>query len=335
MQNRIFIIASERSGTNLLRTLLGNHKNIHAPIAPHFLSFFVPILKYYAPLSKEENIKRLINDFLANANHIFNDWQLNISTEQFYQKYHPISFLDIFDSIYKEKTLQASKQSYCSKGIHTFDYVSLLKDKFPNAKFIYLYRDPRDHTSSWINTPLFMHTSYQIIQKWNKEQNKCLTLTSLYPNDIYSLSYESLIKDSSLMMTNILNFLNEEVDIKCFRTNSNVIESKRNELWQNLSRPIMTKNFKKYKKKLSKKDILIIESIAKDNMKLLGYNDFETKANWNAQSNVLFQFHEKVKKMISRRKNKAFYSTKMKDLDSKIKLQKEIKNNIKAKRTQI
>ncbi|MBK7482140.1 MAG: sulfotransferase [Flavobacteriales bacterium] len=32
----IFLVGSERSGSNLLRSLIGNHSMVEAPTAPHF-----------------------------------------------------------------------------------------------------------------------------------------------------------------------------------------------------------------------------------------------------------------------------------------------------------
>ena len=48
---RIMILASERSGTNLLRTLLGNHNDISAPVAPHFFDAFKETIHLYGDLN--------------------------------------------------------------------------------------------------------------------------------------------------------------------------------------------------------------------------------------------------------------------------------------------
>lgn len=46
----IILLASERSGSNLLRTLLGNHSDISAPVAPHLIKMFYPIKHYFSDL---------------------------------------------------------------------------------------------------------------------------------------------------------------------------------------------------------------------------------------------------------------------------------------------
>jgi hypothetical protein len=49
---KVIFLASERSGTNLLRTLLGNHPDIDAPVAPHFLDAFNESVGLYGDLKR-------------------------------------------------------------------------------------------------------------------------------------------------------------------------------------------------------------------------------------------------------------------------------------------
>lgn len=54
---RIILLASERSGSNLFRTLLGNHSNISSPIVPHLITIFYPIKHYYLNLMHKSKNK--------------------------------------------------------------------------------------------------------------------------------------------------------------------------------------------------------------------------------------------------------------------------------------
>ena len=58
----IILLASERSGSNLLRILLGNHSNIFAPIAPHLIKIFYPVKHYYCNLIRKNNNKNLLSN---------------------------------------------------------------------------------------------------------------------------------------------------------------------------------------------------------------------------------------------------------------------------------
>lgn len=327
----IFIIASERSGTNLLRTLLGKHHTIEAPVAPHLLNAFYPYLRYYGNLEDGKKCSKLINDAISLVNHPYHNWKLNINKKKIFEKYNPSSLVTVLNALYQEKAESVGKTAYVSKGIHNFDYVPLIKQELPNSKFIYLYRDPRDKVASLLRKPLHMHTAFEIINIWNKEQHKCLTMYTLYQDDIIKIKYENLIKNTENEITKVLNFLNLKIDSNCFSTDKNNTEAKRNEFWKNLDKPIIQNNDKKYKDQLSSNDILIIESLAKENMRDLGYTDFDTSADWNESNSISFRLSEIIKKFLSKRKNKNFFNKEMAELKDKTDLMKDIRKNIKIK----
>src|SRR5690606_14658066 len=197
---------------------------------------------------------------------------------------------------------------------HLFNYIENL-DRLENIKYIYLYRDPRDHVASWMRTPLFMHTAYDVINKWIKEQNIIFKIAKTHK--VHFISYESLIENTEKEMTEVLNFLDLPIDKNCFKTNKNNVESKRNELWKNLSKPIISNNAKKYKKALSKRDIKIIETKAKPIMERLEYK-FDTKANWKTFRG--FGYELKFKRKISKFRHKKLFNQKMADLQDKLQL---------------
>ena len=117
----IILLASERSGSNLLRSLLGNHSDISAPVAPHLINIFYPIKHYYLNLMHKSNNEKLLKDMLQIVNHPFTNWQLNL-------KYNEIELLQMdsvikmMDYIYKKEAERNQKKYYCSKGINTFSF---------------------------------------------------------------------------------------------------------------------------------------------------------------------------------------------------------------------
>lgn len=326
---KVFLLASERSGSNLLRILLGNHKEIAAPVAPHFLNFFGKIIHKYGDLRNDANLQYCINDFLDNANHKYHNWQFDLTSEERKRslkiKRNLVGITNYLYSSYANKHL---KTTYVSKGINNLEYVGDILNNYPDAKFIYLHRDPRDHTASWLKTPLFMHSPFVIIQKWIREQDKCLYLLQSYPDSIIKVSYEELITDTQFYMTKILKFLELDIDTNCFQTQNSNTESKRNEFWKNLSKPIEVKNKKKYLNTVSHSDLKLIETLAESTMKCLGYTDFETDRSWNKSKSYVFHLKDIVRRVYSRAKHKSFYNNTMKDLKSKLLFQAELKSKL-------
>src|SRR5690606_16265432 len=146
MTKRIIILASERSGTNLLRVLLGNHKDISGPVAPHFFDAFKNNLEKYGDLNEKENALLLLDHMLQLANHSYHDWKLKIAPEDLITEYKVNSFERAFDALYLAKAKQENKFHYVSKDNHLFNHINYL-DNLENVKYLYLYRDPRDHVA--------------------------------------------------------------------------------------------------------------------------------------------------------------------------------------------
>ena len=277
----IFIVGSERSGSNLLRSLVSNHSHIEGPIAPHFLDGFWSLISLYGDLSQRNNGRRLFADMLALANHPYHNWQLNIIFEEMLDQYKPASFLDFFDVLYKEKALQQGKRRYICKSNHVFNYVPALVKRFPDARFIYLCRDPRDHVASWVKNPLFLKTPYDAIVKWNREQNKCRKNMADWPDQFFQVTYENLITSTEKTMTDLLEFFDEPVEPSCFHTDTEKNKQVAwNKYWKNLSKPILKNNMGKYQNLLDMKTLNMIETISRKNMQALGYR-LETAGDWS------------------------------------------------------
>lgn len=319
----IMLIYSERSGSNLLRTLLGNHSEISAPVAPHLLDSFSPFILNYKNLSESSNMIKLLGDMLSLVNHSYHNWNLLTSPQKILSTYHPKTLIEAFDSIYRAKSKIENKKYYVSKDNHLFNYAFQIKEILPGAKFVYLYRDPRDHVASWMRTPLFMHTPYQIIRKWVNEQQKCIMLENSYGFDLHHIRYEDLITKPEKTMTELQLFLEIPVQEECFNTNPDNIEANRNEYWKNLKKPIIKNNQKKYLQKISQNDLLIIESIAKNEMKYLEY-ELDTIANWANQGSYLFKVQQRIRTTRSKRKHKKLFHDDMSLLQDKLQLLNEI-----------
>lgn len=324
-------MASERSGTNLLRVLLGNHREISAPVAPHFFNTFYKTINRYGDLQKPENSELLLSHFIQSANHAYTDWKLNTTTKELLHKYSVDSFEKAFDALYSEHAYNEGKLHYVVKDNDMFNFVDLTQklNDYGNVHYIHLYRDPRDHAVSWLRTPLFLHTAYDIALKWDKEQSAINQIKE--QQEVFNISYESLIANSEKVMTDLQSFLGLELDKNCFSTPRFNEESLRNEFWKNLSRPIIKTNLKKYVGILKGRDLKILESICKENMQRLNYN-LDTRGNWKDYFGFYKKYILPKQRRHSRILNKEFFNEKMKDLRSKIDLLNGFENEIENKK---
>lgn len=277
----VFIMSSERSGSNLLRTPLANHSKICGPRAPHLLKTFSDLIPYYGSLSASGYGERLLKDVLRVVNHPHHDWGLEVSFEQIHTEYNPKTFMEYFDATYSAYSEKVGADRIVCKENEIFDYACELSNYYGTGGFIYLHRDPRDCAASWMNVPLGYDDPVSVARLWKREQNACTLLRQTFDLPVIPVQYGELISDPESEMTRVLKAIGEEVEPACFSTADPSDEVRADDEYRkNLDQPIMSSNSKKYREQFDEETVWRIESIVKEPMMRLGYK-FETDADWD------------------------------------------------------
>ncbi len=287
--NPIFIMSSERSGSNLLRTLIANHSQVSGPRAPHLLDVFADLCMYYDTSKGEDGYLKIVQDMIKVVNHPYYGWDLEVSAADLCEKEQPSSFLDCFQAIYNECARSTNSEYIICKENRLFDYAIPLFDHFKNSSFIYLYRDPRDYTRSWLKQPMGINSLQAAANTWSREQIACIRLRDVFELPVISVSYENLIEDPAQTMKGVLGHIGIEVESECFSTQKSddpIVQN--NEYWKNLNKPIDSSNKKKYKQYFEQKEIERVETAAKEQMVYLGY-DLDTSADWTLPDRGFYQ----------------------------------------------
>ena len=288
----VFIMSSERSGSNLLRVLLGAHSALAAPRPLQVLISFNALIPGYGDLAVRENAQHLFDDCLALANHPYNAWNLNLDFKYVYEHYTLNGLIDFFHLLYSEYALRENKERFVCKENNLFDFASRLADYYKDPKFIYLYRDPRDYTASWRGLPIGPKTHFLAASKWVEEQRRCDRFMATAGRAVYCLKYEALITATEQQMTDLLTFLGVPVEETCFSLpEGNNRDVAWNMYWKNLTKPILKGNFNKYREVLTGTTINMIETVTKEYMHKLNYT-CDTQANWKKPK--LFASKERV-----------------------------------------
>ena len=212
------------------------------------------------------------------VNHPFSDWKLKLDYENI-NSLRTTSIVKMMNYLYMKEAERNQKSFYCSKGINTFRYINQIRNEVPNMRFVHLVRDPRDVVASWMQRSSSLSSSYDAVLQWKKQQKMLIKLRKDHHFNCISIRYEDLINDSEKTMNKLLSALSLKIDEKCYKTNSQNKESQKSEYWKNLSRPILAKNTNKFKEKLCQEDILMIETIAKEEMRIFDYTPSSSQ-NW-------------------------------------------------------
>lgn len=275
--HNIILLSSERSGSNLLRLMFNSHSQISGPAAPHIAKHLAPYIHLYGDLSSDKKLVPLIEDMLALTKIQVDPWRKDISVEYVLKEIRTYTFWEVYQAIFSLNAKCEGKHYWFNKENNLFDYAFEILHSLSGFKFIYLVRDGRDYACS-MKKVLGGHSHYyQIANQWKNEQLKCLRIyTQLKKSEsIYLLYYEDLIAKPEETLRELVNFAGfdyEENMLNYFNSDYASLTASKTASWENLSKPVMNSNSGKFKTQMSAKDIRLFESIAGDELRLLGYN---------------------------------------------------------------
>ena len=134
LEKPVFLLASERSGTNLLRVILGRHSAIAAPDPPHLLTTFLPALPTYGDLDDDEGFARLAAHVVTVLDHQLGRWRQRFDARELTEAVRPRSFMALFDHVYDAERERFGARRVFFKENESFAYVHLLLEHYPDAQ---------------------------------------------------------------------------------------------------------------------------------------------------------------------------------------------------------
>ncbi|MCB0420329.1 MAG: sulfotransferase [Bdellovibrionales bacterium] len=280
----IFIIGTERSGTNLLRVILNQHPHIHVPHPPHIHKNFYPLLSQYGDLKQKPNFLRLAKDVVRSVLWHFYPWELSINVEELIANIPTPTLNSLFFAIYDESLKVSSKSRWCCKSTFVIHHVESLLNDRPDSQFIFMVRDGRDVAVSAKKSVFnHFHTHY-IAQLWQKEQRLGLDLLKKFPEKIYLLRYEKLISSPISEIERLCQFLGESYNSEMMDYPKSKEARKSSQLsdsWKNTGQEVLSNNQKKYLKELAPWEIALFEKIAGAELQELDYS-METSTDFDS-----------------------------------------------------
>ena len=276
MSNALFMVGEQRSGSNLLRVMLGQADEIAAPHPPHILERMTPLLPLYGDLDQPDNFVTLVDDVcrLIERNPV--PWEniTRFDRDDVISRCRHHSLTAVFGAVMDFYAEANGKEKWLCKSMTYIKYAKELDAYFGDPKYIYLYRDGRDVALSFTKAVIGDKHPYCIAQKWAELQRLCLSQQDHAPQQVYGVCYEELTAEPEPVLRGLCHFLGIQFRPEML-TGHLSGEAQRtatsSSLWANLSKPIMRHNSQKFLKGLSEAEIRIIESVAGDCLDALGY----------------------------------------------------------------
>ncbi|MFH0781133.1 MAG: sulfotransferase [Pseudomonadota bacterium] len=271
----IFIIGTERSGSNLLRLILNSHSSIAVPHPPHILKYFSPFENNYGDLCQHKNLKRLTDDILGLlAVHVY-PWELHLEPEKIVAGVPSPDVIGVFYSIYNAYQKHCGKRRWACKSTFMIHHIAKIVKTCPAAKFLWLVRDPRDVAASSRKSIFSPFHPYFTARLWRAQQLLGLQFYEGQGADRCCLiRYEDLIGDPVGTVGKICRFIEEDYEpamLQFYRSKSAQKSESLSGAWKNTASPILSGNMNKFVEELSPSEIELIENETGNLMARFGY----------------------------------------------------------------
>lgn len=271
-----FLMCSERSGSNFIQKLLNGHNNICGPSTKHIINPVARNLFRYGDLTQKQNWDELLIDIHRLISISFSIWKKEFSLDDLHTL-APIGDIEsLIRNIFMEEAKANGKQHVFIKENQVYEFLPFLLLNFPESKYVYQTRDPRDMALSWKKNPDHLGGVVKAAKQWQKDQQNTLKNYAelAKKGKAYFVRYEDLISDSDRYTAEIVHFFGLPYDSGIENFHKDELTQKNASMqkaWNNLSKGVIKDNKKKYLKELTEEEIKVIEKICYVEMQYLGY----------------------------------------------------------------
>ena len=276
----VFVIGSERSGTTLIMAILGCHPRIAVPEVTWYYPRFKPYLHTYGNLANKDNFRTLALEMAHGLRMPY--WRMDIDPDTFAdeitQRAAEIeqSFAGVFAAMFERYAAHEDKPRWGEKTPYNIFYLDQILEDFPNAQFVYIYRDGRDASAELLDSAFGPTNIYSAARIWKDGQDAALAFRKKLSDDQwFDIKYEELVLEPVDHLQRLCSFLGEDYtdDLMAFHTTPTA--KRRGATKDNwaLAHPITDRHVDIYREQLSLRDQKIMSWVAGDMLRELGYEN--------------------------------------------------------------
>jgi hypothetical protein len=276
----VFVIGSERSGTTLVMAILGCHPRIAVPEVTWYYPRFRPYLHTYGDLSDSNNFRILAFEMAHGLRMPY--WRMDVEPNLFANNIADRaleieqSYAGIFAAMFEGYSKYENKPRWGEKTPYNIFFLDQILEDFPNAQFVYIYRDGRDASAEFLDSAFGPTNIYSAARIWKDGQEAALTFRKKLTDDQwFNIKYEELVLEPVDHLQRLCTFLGEEYtsDLMAFHTTPTA--KRRGATKDNwaLAHPITDRHVGLYQEQLSLRDQKIMSWVAGDMLRELDYGN--------------------------------------------------------------
>lgn len=306
----IFLICSERSGSNLVSSIVGQHPDVYSHPPYHLGRDLIMRLPEVVAGGVSSPAWTVLKDNAVArvAKYRGDDEAARLRT--WLDEQPVLSPRAIARFVYQQMPAEAHGKHVFVKENNAHRMLAFLVDCFPDARFIFQVRDPRDYLlSAVVRRGHWMGNKFGSVRNalhvWRDDQLGGLAAYGLLGRErVFLQRYEDLVGRFDETMPALCAFLGLEFDQRMRQFHEAEHAQKlavKGGPRENLARPLMTDNFRKYRNGLSKSRIRMVEAYVGDLMDRFGYpREFTGRARPGIVSVLRPQLSEPLERLVNR-----------------------------------
>jgi len=276
----IFLICSERSGSNLISSIVGEHPAVYAHPPYHLGRDLLLRLHEVAAGESSSAALQVLKDNALDKVRKYRSEEEALRLADWFNQQTELSPHATARFVFQEMPLEAHGKHAFVKENNVHQLLFFLVDCFPDAKFIFQVRDPRDFLlSAVVRRKRWLGNKFGSVRNalnvWREDQLGGLTAYGLLgPERVFLQRYEDLVGRFEETVTQLCTFLGLSFDERMHKfheADSAQRLAVKGGPRENLAKPLMTENFRKYRKGLSRGQVKIVEAYVGDLMDRFGY----------------------------------------------------------------
>ena len=259
----LFIIGTERSGSNLLRVILNRHPDVAIPHPPHLLRDFAPLEPLYGDLGDDRRFAKLALDMTRLVELHFSPWETPVDARAAAAEARRRDVYGVKAALYEQYRRARGRRVWGCKSTFVVHHAERVLSLDADARFIHLVRDARDVAASARRSVFNHFHGHYVGRLWSREQDLADALgRRLGERGYLRVRYEDLLEDPRREVRRLCAFLGLDYDDALLahdgdRDAARVAALSRS--WENVDKPVLGANRGRYRAELSAGEIRALE----------------------------------------------------------------------------
>lgn len=262
--NPVFVLGHGRSGTSILIKMIRKYLKINFGTESQFIVRFQKKISRYLPLENPENLSWLIADLHKERwfRRIKRRFGFELNTKKLMDSIDDYTYAGVLRAIFKQFADYHDMDRWGDKTPEYIFDLPVLKELFPDARYIHIVRDGRDVALSEFKTQFGAKNIYKAAEEWKHKVGLVRTFSESLPaGSFHEIRYEDFMTWPEDTFAKLIEFL--KID-----DHDNLLLGY---ILEHLRFDLRISNFDKWKTQLSRHQKKLFEKAAGDMLSVYGY----------------------------------------------------------------